>query len=401
MSVTRSVRLGDLIEDISAGVSLQGENRPPTSGEVGILTLSALSGTHLDPTACKAVSRDLVPKLGPSPQAGTILISRSNTPDLVGSCVYVESDIPDRYLPDLIWEIKIRPDVQCDGRWLTEYLRSSQGRRNLLRAAAGTSGSMIKLSMDRLRRLRVMVPPVDVQEAVVTSGSHLDRIAATLSSLIATKGTFKRGLMQQLLTGRKRFPQHDGQPWRKVSLGEMCTLVNGHVFREEDWTTEGLPIIRIANLNGSPDFDYFSGDPDPAWTIRSGDLLFAWSGTRGTSFGPFIWRSGTAVLNQHIFKVTPRAGVDKLWFYQMLRFLTVQIERRAHGGSGIVHVRKSDLERQEVLLPTLAEQQCIAHVLQLAESEVDQLIHLRELFDRQKSALLSRLHLGEISVSPS
>ena len=199
-------RLGDLIADISAGVSLTGESRPPVNGEIGILTLAALSGPYLNPEACKAIGSDAAPRLGPYVKAGSILMSRSNTPELVGSCVYVDADRADRYLPDLIWEIRLRDEIACDARWLAEYFRSSPGRRNLLRAAAGTSESMIKLSMDRLRNLKITVPPLAIQRVTILTGGLLDQAADGIRSLERAKRRLKRGLMQQLpLTRRQTF----------------------------------------------------------------------------------------------------------------------------------------------------------------------------------------------------
>ena len=74
--------------------------------------------------------------------------------------------------------------------------------------------------------------------------------------------------------------------WTSLPLGDVCKLINGRGFKPYEWVTEGFPIIRIQNLNGSDDFNYFDGHYDPKIEIENGQLLFAWSGSRGTSFGP-------------------------------------------------------------------------------------------------------------------
>src|ERR1700738_4640666 len=92
--------------------------------------------------------------------------------------------------------------------------------------------------------------------------------------------------------------------WALARVADLVTLVNGFAFTPSHWKREGLPIVRIQNLN-NPDapFNYCSDDIPEKFRIRTGDLLFAWSGTPGTSFGAHIWRGGDAWLNQHIFKV--------------------------------------------------------------------------------------------------
>lgn len=49
--------------------------------------------------------------------------------------------------------------------------------------------------------------------------------------------------------------------WKKKTIDDLCDLLNGNGFTSSEWDTAGLPIIRIQNLNGSRDFNYFSGEP--------------------------------------------------------------------------------------------------------------------------------------------
>ncbi|MBK8118225.1 MAG: hypothetical protein IPK39_02540, partial [Sulfuritalea sp.] len=96
-------------------------------------------------------------------------------------------------------------------------------------------------------------------------------------------------------------PQH----WELRKLKHLTRFVNGLPFKPGDWKAEGIPIIRIQNLNGSDVFNYTNRTDLPdALLIRPGDLMFAWSGNRGTSFGSFEWiREFAGYLNQHIFKL--------------------------------------------------------------------------------------------------
>jgi type I restriction enzyme S subunit len=143
-------------------------------------------------------------------------------------------------------------------------------------------------------------------------------------------------------------------------IKDLCSFSNGHGFTRHDWAKSGLPIIRIAHLNGSRDFDYFQGEPEPDWIVEPGELLFAWAGTKGVSFGPTIWGGPRGVLNQHIFRVRPREGVDKTWLYYALLQVTQRIEKQAHGfKSTLLHVRKSDVDSQRWPVPPVAEQRRI------------------------------------------
>lgn len=79
------------------------------------------------------------------------------------------------------------------------------------------------------------------------------------------------------------------EDWEMAQIRDVCRLVNGRGFKPFEWQSAGLPIIRIQNLNGSEDFNYYAGQFNPKILVEHGQLLFAWSGSRGTSFGPHVW----------------------------------------------------------------------------------------------------------------
>lgn len=155
-----------------------------------------------------------------------------------------------------------------------------------------------------------------------------------------------------------------------ATVGELCELVNGRAFKPTEWGTEGLPIIRIQNLNDeSKEFNYFAGNYSPKHEVNDGDLLFSWSGTPGTSFGAFFWNRGRGVLNQHIFNVhIDAARVEKRYFRYALNDRLNVIIHHAHGGVGLQHITKGKLEAVEIPLPPLSEQKRIANILDKADA---------------------------------
>ncbi len=67
------------------------------------------------------------------------------------------------------------------------------------------------------------------------------------------------------------------EEWEILKIRDVCRLVNGRGFKPHEWKTVGLPIIRIQNLNGSDDFNFYSGQYHPKILVEHGQLLFAWS----------------------------------------------------------------------------------------------------------------------------
>jgi Type I restriction modification DNA specificity domain len=118
--------------------------------------------------------------------------------------------------------------------------------------------------------------------------------------------------------------------WTDTTIGAVCHLVNGRAFKPSDWGETGLPIVRIQNLN-RPDakFNYYAGEVRDRFLIEAGDLLFAWSGTPGTSFGAHIWNGPKAILNQHIFNVSSIAVllIEAFCVTQLTRRSTNRLRR--------------------------------------------------------------------------
>lgn len=150
--------------------------------------------------------------------------------------------------------------------------------------------------------------------------------------------------------------------WPFVPLGELCRLVNGDAYRESDWTTKGVPIIRIQNLNNAAKpFKHWAGPTDKLVNVKDGDLLLAWSSTPGTSFGAHFWERGPGLLNQHIFRVDlDRERLCPEWARFSINHGLEDLIAKAHGAVGLRHVTKRECEAIPIPLPPLAEQRRLA-----------------------------------------
>ena len=163
------------------------------------------------------------------------------------------------------------------------------------------------------------------------------------------------------------------EDWEVYTIGETVTLINGRAFKPSDWAPYGLPIIRIQNLNDPiAPYNYYEGAVEERYYVNFGDILFAWSGTKESSFGARMWRGQKAILNQHIFRVVPNEEkLSSQYVLLALKRFQEDIERKSHGfKSSFVHVRKSDLENTHLAIPPLEEQRSIVQSL----SDVDALI---------------------------
>ena len=183
------------------------------------------------------------------------------------------------------------------------------------------------------------------------------------------------------------FPVH----WDRRPLYSMAQWVNGLAYRNIEFSVAGRPIIKIAEIkNGISDQTKFTyQDFDESVRVRAGDLLFSWSGQPETSIDAFWWHGPEGWLNQHIFRVTPSAGIDTTFFFYILRYLNsnfVAIARNKQT-TGLGHVTKRDLENIEAALPEYQEQRFIAQILGTLDDKIELNRRMNETLEAMARAL--------------
>ncbi|HOI56920.1 MAG TPA: restriction endonuclease subunit S, partial [Phycisphaerae bacterium] len=183
------------------------------------------------------------------------------------------------------------------------------------------------------------------------------------------------------------------------------TLVNGFAFKPSHWKGEGLPIIRIQNLNDTQaEFNHCPDRIANKYHVRDGDLLFAWSGTPGTSFGAHIWNRGPALLNQHIFRIEFNdAEIDKRFLRYAINQNLAEYIAAAHGAAGLAHITKGKFEASELLIPPGDEQRRIVEKIEELLTDLDAgvaaLGRVRKNLKRYRSSVLKAAVEGRLTAA--
>ncbi|MEX1196236.1 MAG: restriction endonuclease subunit S [Pseudohongiellaceae bacterium] len=185
--------------------------------------------------------------------------------------------------------------------------------------------------------------------------------------------------------------------WSQITLGEAADYLNGRAFKSSEWKDHGLPIIRIQNLNDpNASFNYTDQEYEARHRIETGNLLFAWS----ASLGAYIWRNGSAWLNQHIFRVDPKPFVDKVFLFYFLNSIAAELYAQAHG-SGMVHITKKKFDAIPMLLPPINEQRRTVAKIEELFSELDKGVEslktARAQLKTYRQSLLSAAFEGRFS----
>ncbi len=195
--------LSKLVGTLDAGVSVNSGDRPAMSGELGVLKTSAVTSGVFEPNQNKVVlDKEQIRRVKEPVRADTVIISRMNTPALVGANAYVKDDYPNIFLPDRLWAAKPRPGAYM--RFIALVLGSDVGRAALANLAGGSSDSMKNIAKPRVFELLVMVPSLSEQRRIADCLTSLDDLMALEARKLDALKTHKKGLTQQL------FPRGEG-----------------------------------------------------------------------------------------------------------------------------------------------------------------------------------------------
>ena len=133
----------------------------PRSGiEPAILKLGAVFGGLYNPDENKVVDPNLFRK-ELEVRTGDVLFSRKNTYELVGTAAYVWDTPPNLMLPDLIFKINLKDNI--NPIYFVNLINHPQFRTKVTSLAHGAASSMPNISKKGLLNLNIPVPLINEQ----------------------------------------------------------------------------------------------------------------------------------------------------------------------------------------------------------------------------------------------
>jgi len=331
--------------------------------------------------------------------AGDICFAGSGeTPEDIGKCAAYLENCPAYAGGDIVI---LSPNNNINSLWLSYLLNSDIGGKQRYKFAQGFS--IVHIYPDNLKQIQIPVPPLPEQQRIVSVLSLWDTAIAKQTALIEKLTLRKRGLMQQLLTGKKRLKGFSGE-WKEVRLGEIGVFFKGGGVPKDKITNSGNKCLTYGDLYTKYDFvisDVKSYIDDhtanESVKIRYGDICFAGSGETKEDIGKcaaFIDNKyGYAGGDIIVFRAN---DCNPITLSYILNSSDV-IRQKSNMGQGhsVVHIYPYQLEKLLIKLPSRAEQDAIATILMESDKEIE--IHKQKLsaMQEQKKGLMQVLLSGK------
>jgi type I restriction enzyme, S subunit len=300
----------------------------------------------------------------------------------------------------------VRPTAELLPGYLQAILESPRLQHRIRTIAAG--GSREGLNHRQVASLMIPYVGEDTQVALTWVRALCDRLSQQLRRVIQLRRAYKRGLMQELLTGRRRFPEFACEnSWKTVPLGEVAKNVT-----RRNTGDEVALVLTCSGTRGLIDQrDYFSktvaGDVrEEYFLMRRGEFAYNRSTMAGYPYGAIKrldrYEAGVLSTLNICFALTgDRWMPDFAVHFFESGLLNRQLGRITRVGSrahGLLNVTKSDFFALQVPLPSVAEQLRIVGVLNALDREIETLERVGKNRETLKSGLMQKLLSGGTDV---
>lgn len=296
--------------------------------------------------------------------------------------------------------MKFSPNQFSDDGFILYLLLSEHFLNKFYSLPGGTKQA--NLSAAQVKGIEFLCPPLPEQRKIAEILSTWDRAIEVSEALLATARTQKRALMQALLTGKRRFPEFEGQEWKEARIGDVAFEVS--VRNKSDYAHTVISCTKSIGFVNSLDYfkkQVFSDDLTGYKMIKRNQIGYPSNHIEEGSIGIQNLHDIALVSPIYtVFETTP--DIDPVFLFRVLKTdryrqifaaaTNASVDRR---GS----LRWKAFSTIRVPSPSLEEQLRINGALDVADMEIskftDNVQHLRT----EKKALMQQLLTGKRRVT--
>ena len=385
---------------IKARIGWQGLKKSEymSSGDYLLITGTDFDNGQVNWKSCAYVSKaryeqDSNIKIRPQ----DILISKDGT---IGKVAYLGMIPKAGTLNSGIFVIRAN-DRKIDQVFLSKIFMSFYFEEFLNRLVAGST--INHLYQKDFVKFCFPLPNSEEQTAIATALSDVDSLISALTKKIEKKKAIKQGLMQQLLTGKKRLPGFCGD-WIKKNVSSVSDIFRGGSPRPiENYIVKsgGVNWIKIGDVDSSAKYIFRTNEQiiesgiQYSRFVHSGDLLLS----NSMSFGrPYILKTEGCIHDGWLVIQNYGKYFDKEFLYYLLGSDEVLKQYKSlAAGSSVLNPNK-DIVGKVVLYfpPSISEQTAISNILSDCDSEIAALEEKRDKYKEIKQGMMQQLLTGKI-----
>ena len=242
--------------------------------------------------------------------------------------------------------------------------------------------TIARLYNDNFNNTTIPLPLIEEQHRIASALTSIDNLIDSLDRLIAKKRAIKQGVMQQLLSGKKRLKGFT-EPWVEKRLGNIVEIKRGVRVVKGELTEDGLfPVFQ----NTNKPLGYFNRN-----NVKAGTPYVIIGGSAG-QIG-ICERDYWAADDCAYFDCGDT--ISNKFLYILLLFHEREIQSNVRSAS-VPRLDRKALVDLFVYFPSLPEQPAIASVLTSMDNELSALEAKRKKYEQIKRGMMQQLLTGRI-----
>jgi type I restriction enzyme S subunit len=326
---------------------------------------------------------------------GDILLNEGQSLELVGRSAIFRDEIEDCCFQNTL--LRFRPFGKLEPEFAQLLFQYLQYTGQFSRIASKTT-SIAHLGASRLAALKVLIPTARERKIITEIVSSWYLVLSKTNRLKNNLIKLKKNLVEQLLSGQRRFPQFAEERWDKRCLGEFLTESrirgsDGATARKLTVKLYGRGVVRKSEkIVGSTATQYFFR--------KAGQFIYSKLDFLNGAFCvvPDALDGYETTADLPAFDV--EASLNARWLLAYV--CREEFYRRklglAAGGRKARRVNPDAFLRIKIPVPSRAEQDKIVEFLDALDREIDLLTRQADALTRQKKALMQKLLTGQIRV---
>jgi len=313
-------------------------------------------------------------------QVGDIIFSRVGSVD---RNAYITKNEDNWLFSGRLLRIRVEK-AYIHSKFLSYYLKFNNTVQRIKDVAVGQT--MASLNTKLLNRFIIAYPPLSEQRRIAEVLSDTDTYISSLKKLITKKEAIKQGIMQELLTGKKRLPGFSSE-WIEKRLGDVI----------ESYDHLRIPVTE--NLRKKGQYPYYGAngiqDYVSGYTHDGEFVLIAEDGANNLLKYPIFYINARVWVNNHTHIIK---GIEKIVTTKFLSYVlkTIHFHRFLVGGTR--HKLNGSVMYEIIIIipPTLAEQTAIANIFSDMDQEIEALKKKLKKVEFIKQGMMQKLLTGEI-----
>ncbi len=275
-----------------------------------------------------------------------------------------------------------------------------------------TGTAQPKLNQEVCRNIPLTFPTLPEQQKIASFLSSVDEKIQQLTRKKELLEQYKKGVMQQLFSGKLRFKDENGKgypKWEEKMLGEIVSTMtdyvaagsfealrnNVKVYDEPNFAI----YVRLTDLRHNlsegllkyvdrPSYEFLSKS-----NLHGGEILIANIGANvgDTYLMPFQRGKATVAPNMIVIRENLQKFYATFLYYNFNSYDGRNLINSAISGSGQPKLSKTDLKKVKIKLPTLDEQKKIADFLSTIDTKIESVANQITQTQTFKKGLLQQM----------